>query len=428
MGWSDSEGKMENFTAIYVYADNTTLTITFPASGLAIYELAKTTSGAQTFFTQLLYPNKKGEVQITFNQGVYGWHADPATIVTVSTDPNVTVSTRLKPAKDPWPTPPPPPPPDKFSQLTQAQWSLHYKSLSMRENEFMYTLGGSMMPDPGSPGSDVDPDPAPPRGSMSMVGVHIAATRRGPAYGPSIASGELTFPTDMLAVGHRLTHARGAEYTQFLLGEDATRDNVIDAILSASHRLAAGGVFVLSFAGHGGQMPDLSYDELDGNDEVWQLYDAFLYDDELGYLLSFFHPSIHCVVIADCCNAAGIVDGDVVRGGDREPDRAAVVRRWGAGNSPSARHILPPRTLAGDLRRRVPTASTALIAATGEQQAKVNTPTTQFGRLLEQLLGNGGVRTYRELESAFKRETSSTERAAVWCSNDRTWEMPPIGR
>lgn len=413
---------MENFTALYVYADNVTLTISFPGTGIAVYELFKTTSGAQTFYTQVLYPSKKGEVSITFNQGVYGWHADPSVTITVSTDPNVTISTRTKPSKDPWPTPPPPPPPTKFASLTVNQWNLHYKSLSLRENEFMFTLG-STPPHHGDHGGDDDTDPRPatPRGSLAMVGVHVAATRRGPAYGAAVASSEITFPTDMLAISHRLTQLRGAEYTTFLIGEDATRDHLIDAVLAATHRLAAGGVFVLTFAGHGGQMPDLSYDEVDGTDEIWQLYDAFLYDDELGYLLSFFHPSIHCVVIADCCNAGGIVD--------HSAERTVIARGWGGLNAPAARRILPRRQLgAGDLRRRVPTASTALIAATGEQQAKVNTPTTTFGRLLESTLASGRAPTYRALDGQLKLESSTSEQATVWCSNETVWNLPPLGR
>jgi Caspase domain len=411
---------MENFTAIYVYANGVTLTIGFPSSGVAVYELFKTSSGAQTFYTQVLFPNRRGEVEITFDEGVYGWHVDPAVSISVSTHADVTVSTRSKPSKDPWPTPPPPPPPTKFANVTTTVWNLHYKSMSLRENEFMYSLGGGDEPTGGSE-PEPDPAPAPPRGALSMVGVHIAATRRGPAYGPVVAAGELTFPTDMLAVGHRLTHLRGAEYTQFLLGETATRDNVIDAIVSASQRVAAHGVFVLSFAGHGGQMPDLSYDEVDGTDEVWQLYDAFLYDDELGYLLSFFHPSIHCVVIADCCNAAGMVDHD--------GERQQIAHHWGGPNAPAARDLLPRRQRgAGDRHRRVPSASTALIAATGTQQAKVNTPQTFFGRTLEQLLASGHAPTYRALDQLFQQETSASERANVWCSDERTWNMPPIGR
>ncbi len=401
---------MENFTAIYVYANATTVTITFPSTGLAVYELFKTTGGAQTFYTQVLYPMKRGTVNLTLNIGVYGWHADPAVTVTVSANPNVTVSTRAKAAKDPWPTPPPPPPPTKFGSLSLPMWNKHYDNSSLRLDEFMYALGGAAQPIRG-------PEPAARRGGLSMIGVHVAATRRGPAYG-AIGEGELTFPTDMMAIGHRLTHLRGAEYTQFLLGETATRDHLIDAVTSAAHRLAPGGVFVLSFAGHGGQMPDLSYDEVDGTDEIWQLYDALLYDDELGYLLSCFDPSVHCVVIADCCHAGGMID--------RDAERAELADRWGGLNAPAARAILPLRI--GESRRRVPSASTALIAATSAHQAKINTPTTQFGRVLEELLASGRAPTYRALDSMFQRETPGNERANVWCSNDRTWDMPPIGR
>ena len=66
----------------------------------------------------------------------------------------------------------------------------------------------------------------------------IVRDHRGPAYGAAVAASEITFPTDLLAIVHRLTQLRGAEYNTFLIGEDATRDHLIDAVLAASHRLA----------------------------------------------------------------------------------------------------------------------------------------------------------------------------------------------
>lgn len=404
---------MEKFTALYVYANGVTLTIGFPGSGVTVYELHKLTSGSQTFLTQVYSANRKGEVEITFDEGVYGWRVDESITVTVSEHPDVAVQTRIKPAKDPWPLPPPPPPPTKFANLPSSQWNLHYKSLSLRENELMYSLGGAPALQSGAVHTGMGLSA---RTKHEMMGVHVAATRRGPAYGAVVAAGELTFPTDLLAIVHRLTHRRGAGDTRFLLGEQATRERVVDAVLEAAQRVAPGGVFVLSFAGHGGQLP--LGGEADGADEVWQLYDAFLYDDELGHLLSCFDPSVHCVVIADCCFAGGMLDHD---------ERDDLRKRWGGPNAPGARAVLPP-VRGDDLCRRPPGASTALIAATGAHQAKVNTPETSFGRVLERLLASGRAPTYRALAALLRDETPAGERATIWCSDERTWELPPLGR
>ena len=46
-------------------------------------------------------------------------------------------------------------------------------------------------------------------------------------------------------------------------------------------RLRTGDIFLLSFSGHGDQVPDRNRDETDVRDEAWLLYDRKLIDDEL---------------------------------------------------------------------------------------------------------------------------------------------------
>ena len=53
-----------------------------------------------------------------------------------------------------------------------------------------------------------------------------------------------------------------------LLTKDATRDNVLDMFRSAASTLASGDIFMVSYTGHGGQVPDMNNDEDDYLDET----------------------------------------------------------------------------------------------------------------------------------------------------------------
>jgi N-methylhydantoinase B/oxoprolinase/acetone carboxylase alpha subunit len=60
-----------------------------------------------------------------------------------------------------------------------------------------------------------------------------------------------------------------------LLTASATRAKVISEMNQAATTLQSGDIFVLSYSGHGGQVPDLNRDELDDRkDETWCLYDG----------------------------------------------------------------------------------------------------------------------------------------------------------
>src|SRR6185436_6155677 len=69
--------------------------------------------------------------------------------------------------------------------------------------------------------------------------------------------------------------------TTMLCTSEATRAAVIAAIKSAAGATVAGDLFFLSYAGHGGQVPDLNGDEQDLQDETWCLFDGQLINDEL---------------------------------------------------------------------------------------------------------------------------------------------------
>jgi len=92
-----------------------------------------------------------------------------------------------------------------------------------------------------------------------------------------------------------------------LLSEEATREAVISAIKKASATLKEDDLFVLTYSGHGGQLPDLNSDDDDGLDETWCLFDGELIDDELYSLWSDFKAGVRILVFSDSCHSGSVV-------------------------------------------------------------------------------------------------------------------------
>lgn len=92
-----------------------------------------------------------------------------------------------------------------------------------------------------------------------------------------------------------------------LLTEEATSSAVLGEIAQAGVELQPGDIFVLTYSGHGGQVGDVSDDELDGLDETWCLFDRQVVDDELYALWTKFRPGVRIVVFSDSCHSGSVV-------------------------------------------------------------------------------------------------------------------------
>ncbi|HMK50061.1 MAG TPA: caspase family protein [Thermodesulfovibrionales bacterium] len=92
-----------------------------------------------------------------------------------------------------------------------------------------------------------------------------------------------------------------------LLTKSATRKNVLAEISKAAKVLNAGDIFMLSYSGHGGQLPDMNDDEPDSQDETWCLFDGELVDDELYTGLGKFKPDVRVLVFSDSCHSGTVV-------------------------------------------------------------------------------------------------------------------------
>jgi hypothetical protein len=106
-----------------------------------------------------------------------------------------------------------------------------------------------------------------------------------------------------------LAKSRGMKPT-LLLTKDATRAKVLAAIRAAAKALKTGDLFFLTYSGHGGQVPDVTGEETDKQDETWCLYDGQLIDDELYLELGRFAAGVRVLVLSDSCHS-----GTVTRAG-----------------------------------------------------------------------------------------------------------------
>jgi len=99
--------------------------------------------------------------------------------------------------------------------------------------------------------------------------------------------------------------------SEIILTKAATRDKIRKAITDASKKLKTGDMFLISYSGHGGQIPDYSGDEAkvvrgDEIDETWCLYDGQLLDDELSVLYSQFAKGVRILVFSDSCHSGTV--------------------------------------------------------------------------------------------------------------------------
>lgn len=110
---------------------------------------------------------------------------------------------------------------------------------------------------------------------------------------------------------------------KLLRTQDATAENVRDEIRRAAKTLKSGDIFFLTYAGHGGQVPDRSRDEkTDRLDETWCLYNRQFLDDELFALYAEFDPGVRILILSDSCHS-----GTVSRGGPPRPPKRSPTAR-----------------------------------------------------------------------------------------------------
>ncbi len=94
--------------------------------------------------------------------------------------------------------------------------------------------------------------------------------------------------------------------TSLLLNEQATAEAVQAAIAGAAGQLKSGDILLLTYSGHGGQVPDPTEEEEDHLDETWVLYDRQLIDDELYALWGQFETDVRIFMLSDSCHSGSV--------------------------------------------------------------------------------------------------------------------------
>jgi hypothetical protein len=126
--------------------------------------------------------------------------------------------------------------------------------------------------------------------------------------------------------------AKALGYSQriMLLTRDATSVRVITEMLKLARQLKAGDILLLTYSGHGGQIPDASGDEPDRYDETWCLYDRQLIDDEIYRLLDRFAAGVRIAAVSDSCHSGTVMRMRREAGGPSAEDLARDMARSAA--------------------------------------------------------------------------------------------------
>jgi len=91
-----------------------------------------------------------------------------------------------------------------------------------------------------------------------------------------------------------------------VLTRDATRGRVLKELDEASRVLQPGDLFLLTYSGHGGQLPDRNSDESDAQDETWVLFDGEIIDDEIHLALSKLKQGVRVLMFSDSCHSGTV--------------------------------------------------------------------------------------------------------------------------
>jgi hypothetical protein len=143
------------------------------------------------------------------------------------------------------------------------------------------------------------------KGGGRTMSVHIGLNRVDPAkYGGW--DGRLSGCERDAQTMTDIAQAEGFAFRQ-LLSPQATSVNILQEIRRAAQTLRAGGTFLLTYAGHGGQVADPSGDEeTDELDETWVAYDRQILDDELEQAFAEFESGVDIVVCSDSCHSGSM--------------------------------------------------------------------------------------------------------------------------
>jgi metacaspase-1 len=240
-----------------------------------------------------------------------------------------------------------------------------------------------------------------------------------------------------------IAEANGFEPTS-LLTADATAEAVMGAIERAAGDLDEGDVFLLTYSGHGGQVPDRDNEgETDRSDETWVAYDRQIVDDELYQLWAKFKPGVRILVLSDSCHS-----GSVTRKIDDDVPDVVENRETAAAQSPRYRAMprdvmvatyRAHRELYDGIQDQIPSSSDADVGATvllisGCRDDQLSRDGFSNGLFTENLLAawdnggwdGGGHAEFREAIRSRMPDDQQPEYSSVGSANDEFEHQKPF--
>ena len=210
-----------------------------------------------------------------------------------------------------------------------------------------------------------------------------------------------------------LTRAEGFD-AEVVLTRDATRARVL-AFLARGQALRAGDRMIVTFSGHGTQVPVTSdAGELDGLDEAWVLHDRLLLDNELRAALERIPAGVRVCVVLDCCHSGTAIRLFRARGGKAARLRfmPLEVARAVFDAEPAASRQRSSRALAD---RRAGSAAVVLLAACQDHQVALDGDDNgAFTGALKRVWDRGRFRgDHREFRARIERELPRDQTPAI---------------
>jgi len=145
-------------------------------------------------------------------------------------------------------------------------------------------------------------DPPAPAGSGRGQSLHLGLNGVNPAAYAGWP-GTLTGCENDARSMARIAQQEGFQ-PRLLLTAAATSQALLQSLADAAAALESGDTFLLTYSGHGGQVPGTT--EADGKDETWVLYDRMVTDNELAAAFSRFKAGVNLVMVSDSCHSGTV--------------------------------------------------------------------------------------------------------------------------
>lgn len=170
--------------------------------------------------------------------------------------------------------------------------------------------------------------------------------------------------------------AESIDYEAVVLEDtDATTSNFIGFMRSASSQLYAGDSLLVTFSGHGSQIPNNSADaEADNLDETLCFFDRMLLDDEFYALLGQFQEGVRVHAVFDSCHS-GSVGKDPFEGRSSDELKELARQKYKEKTERTLASLAQPEAAAGGEEADRPYATKELSKALdGDRAAQADPP------------------------------------------------------